>query len=63
MNNGSILSKGKIDKLVGFIINKFADEQLSVDEAKVILNNTEHIIGEYSQVINYKYHSKEMIPR
>ena len=63
MNNGSILSKGKIDKLVGFIINKFADEQLSVDEAKVILNNTEHIIVEYSQVINYKYHSKEMIPR
>ena len=55
MNNGSILPKEKIDRLVGFIINKFSDEQLSVDEAKVILNNTERIIGEYSQVINYKY--------
>ena len=38
MNNGKILEGEKIGKLTRFIIDKFADEGLSVDEAKVVIN-------------------------
>lgn len=54
MRNGTIFPKERIDKLVEFIINRFADEKLSVDEAKVILNQAIELVGEFSQVGNYK---------
>lgn len=54
MCNGTIFPKERIDKLVEFIINRFADEKLSVDEAKVILNQAIELVGEFSQVGHYK---------
>lgn len=50
MSNGKILPGEKIDKLVNFIINKFAEEEMSVDEAKIALEHAKEIIGEYSTV-------------
>lgn len=55
MSNGSVLKEEKIDKLVGFIINKFAEEKISVDEAKAILKNTEDLVGEFSKVTAYRF--------
>lgn len=40
LENGEILEKQKISKFVLEIINKFAEESLSVEEAKVVLQET-----------------------
>lgn len=48
MNNGEILEGEKIGKLTRFIINKFADEGLSVDEGKEVINAVTNVIGECS---------------
>ncbi len=50
MNNGSVLSGKKIGELTEFIINKFSEEKLTYDEAKIILKQVEFIIGEYSVI-------------
>ncbi len=50
MENGEILSREKIDKLVIYIINKFADEKLSVCEAKIILDETKERVEGLSEV-------------
>lgn len=55
MTNGTILPKEKIDKLVGFIINKFAEEGLSVDEAKIVIDGANELIGEFSVVKPYRF--------
>ena len=55
MDNGSVISKEKIDKLAGFIIDKFAEEKMSVDEAMVILDNVRDLLGEFSLVQSYKF--------
>lgn len=52
MNNGKVLDGEKIGKLVGEIISKFADEKLSCDEAKIILDRAKDAIGEFSMVQN-----------
>ena len=40
----------KLDELTKFIINKFAEEQLSRDEAIEVLTKVENVIGEVSMV-------------
>lgn len=54
MNNGKVFEGKKIGELTEFIINKFSDEQLTCDEAKIVLNQVEDIVGEYSLVKNVK---------
>lgn len=54
MNSGSILSKEKIGKLTEFIIYKLAEEKLSVEESKIILEHVKDLVGEYSLVQTYK---------
>lgn len=48
MNNGEVLDGEKIGKLTKFIIDKFADEELSVDEGKEVLHSVTDLLGEYS---------------
>lgn len=50
MNNGDIFDGGKIAELVEAIIEKFSDEGLSHDEAKIVLDRVGGVIGEYSKV-------------
>lgn len=50
LESGTIVSGEKIDKLVEEIINKFADEKLSVSEAKIVLEETKGRIEEFSRV-------------
>lgn len=50
MNNGTIFNGHKIGELVEFIINKFSEEKLTCDEAKIVLDQAKEIIGEYSFV-------------
>ena len=50
MNNGHILKAEKIDKMVKNIINQLADEGLSVEEGKEILNRVEKFLGEFSSI-------------
>lgn len=38
----------KISELVKIIINKFADEKLSRDEAMQVLSRTEDLVGEFA---------------
>lgn len=45
-----IFSGEKLDELTKFIINKFAEEQLSRDEAIEVLKKVENVIGEVSMV-------------
>ena len=48
LNNGKVLSGEKIGELVSEIINKFAESELSCDEAKIILDRVESVLGEFS---------------
>ena len=48
--NGKVLPGEKIEELVSEIINKFAESELSYDEARIILNRVESILGESSIV-------------
>lgn len=50
MNNGKIFRGEKVEELAKFIIDKFSQEKLSCDEAKIALDRTKSIIGEYSLV-------------
>lgn len=50
MANGEVFNGDKISELTSFIINKFAEKELSVDEAKIVLDHTKDVIGEYSTV-------------
>lgn len=51
MNSGSILSKEKIGKLTEFIINKLAEEKLSVEESKIILEHVKDLVGDRKSVV------------
>lgn len=48
MENGNLFDGKRIGELVEFIINKFSEEKLSYDEAKIVLNRTDEIMGEYA---------------
>lgn len=50
LNNGKILDGDKIGELVAEIVNKFSENDLSCDEAKIILRRTEAILGEFSTI-------------
>ncbi len=52
MNNGSVLEGNRISELVKYIINKFADEELSFDEAKIVISRVEAILGEFAVIHN-----------
>ena len=50
LNNGKVLSGDEIEELVVDIVNKFSEVGLSCDEAKIVLENTKDILGEFSTV-------------
>lgn len=45
-----VLPGEKISELTKYIINKFADEGLSRDEAMEILERTKNLVGEVSKI-------------
>lgn len=50
LNNGKIFDGKKIGELTAFIINKFSEEKLSYDEAKIVLEKAQETLGECSIV-------------
>ena len=50
LNNGKVLQGEKIGELVTEIVNKFSESGLFCDEAKIVLENTKDILGEFSTV-------------
>ena len=50
MYNGEILDGEKIGELVTEIINKFSEEGLSCNAAKVVLSETENVLCDYSTI-------------
>ena len=50
LNNGKILDGDKIGELVAEILNKFSENRLSCDEAKIILERTKAVLGEFSTI-------------
>lgn len=48
LNNGKVLEGEKIGELVTEIVNKFSEAGLSYDEAKIVLERTKDILGEFS---------------
>ena len=48
LNNGKVLQGEKIGELVTEIVNKFSEARLSYDEAKIVLERTKDILGEFS---------------
>lgn len=50
MDNGEMLNGKKIGELTEFIINKFSEENLTHDEAQIVLERTRSIIGEFSKI-------------
>ena len=50
MENGEIVPREKVSELVQEILNKFAEEGLSVNEAKLILQRTIDVVGQCSVV-------------
>lgn len=50
LNNGNVFEGERIGEFVSEIINKFSEAGLSCDEAKIVLNETKEILGEFSVV-------------
>ncbi|MDO4647756.1 MAG: hypothetical protein Q4B26_03825 [Eubacteriales bacterium] len=50
MKSGEIFDGNKISELADYIIDKFAEERLSRDEAIEVLEYTKEITGEYAIV-------------
>lgn len=50
LNNGKFLSREKICELTNYIIDKFAEENLSFEEANAILEKTKECIRESAVV-------------
>lgn len=50
LGSGTIFDGEKIGELTEFIINKFSEEGLNCDEAKIVLSQTMEVIGGYSTV-------------
>lgn len=50
MNNGTVLTATKTEELVRYIVNKFSEENLTYDEANIILENTKDVLGEFSKI-------------
>ena len=50
MNNGTVLTATKTEELGRYIVNKFSEENLTYDEANIVLENTKDVIGEFSKV-------------
>jgi len=48
MNNGNVLHGKRIGELTEFVINKFSQEELSYDEAEIILNKVKAVMGEFA---------------
>lgn len=44
MNNGTVLTATKTEELVRYIVNKFSEENLTYDEANIILENTKDVL-------------------
>lgn len=54
LNNGKILEAKKISELTEYIVNKFADEKLSQEEAQIILKNVKDTVKECAIVQKIK---------
>lgn len=49
--NGEIMTGKEIDKLIEFIVNKFAEEELNYEKAKFVLRRAETIIEGQSRIL------------
>lgn len=50
MGNGKFFDGNRIEELIKFIINKFSEEKLTCAEAKIVLDKTRDLLGDYSLV-------------
>ncbi len=50
MKNGEVFSAKKIRELSVFVINKFSEEGLSYDEAKIVMDDIKDLLGEYTKI-------------
>ncbi|MBS4961330.1 MAG: hypothetical protein E7K23_10855 [Lachnospiraceae bacterium] len=50
LNSGRVFNGKKIGELTAFIINKFSEENLSCDEARIILDSVKDVMGECSTI-------------
>lgn len=50
MNNGKVLNGKKIGTLVEAIIKKLSEENLSHDEAQIVLDKAKRTLGEYCMI-------------
>ncbi|NLK79056.1 MAG: hypothetical protein GX284_15395 [Clostridiales bacterium] len=50
LSTGKILKGEKIRELVNFIVNKFAEENISRDEAYQVLEEVKEVVGEVAIV-------------
>ena len=50
MRNGEIFPAKKIRELSVFVINKFSEEGLSYDKAKIVMSDIEGLLGEYTRI-------------
>lgn len=50
MKNGEIFEAKKIRELSVFVIDKFSEEKLSYDQAKIVLDDISAIIGECAAI-------------
>lgn len=48
LNNGKVLEGEKIGELVTEIVNKFSEAGMSYDEARIVLERIENVLGEFS---------------
>ena len=51
MENGKILEGKRARKIANQIVDKFAEEGLSYEEAAIVLDQTKSAIGEYSKIV------------
>lgn len=50
LNSGETLQGDRIGELTAFIINKFADENLSYAEALIVLESAKDVVGDFCSV-------------
>lgn len=50
LNNGLVFDDDRINELTKYIINKFADEGLSLEEAVIVLSRVKEVMGEFALI-------------
>ncbi len=50
LKDGNVFSSEKINELVEFIIDKFAENKLTVSQGEIVLKRTKELLNEFSVV-------------